>query len=428
MSRAEHYLPGTIVADKYQLESVLGEGGMGTIWLAKNVVLDAPVALKLIRPEMKAEETFARLLVEARVEAKLRHPNIVRVHDFGRTEHGDAFIVMEVLYGIGLDVLLGERKRLSPTDAVQLLLPVIDALSHAHQKGVVHRDVKPGNIFVEGVGQHARPKLLDFGIAKLSADALERRHTLGGTLLGSPPYMAPEQALGAEDVDHRVDIWAICVVLYEAISGHLAFRGEGYELLRAVIEDDVAPLRDSLGGEASLWPIIARGMAKDRTQRFQSMLELGTELTQWLSTRGAVEGVDGEWPAEFRVRREVVEHHPDVLQAPAAQKRRRSSSIPSLALAFSLVLATFFAPPKAGVEAPALAMASRAITPSVGEPSAVVGEPSAGSRAVSLATLTPAPSTPLFVRSSAEMQPLAQPARRVTRRLNETDLGLKVPY
>ena len=148
------YEPGVRIGDKYRLESLLGEGGMGTVWLARNETLESPVALKLVRAGMQNEDNVERLLLEARVEAKLRHPNIVRVFDFARTELGDAFIVMEVLDGISLGALLKERGRLDAREAVRLALPVMRALCYAHSNGVVHRDLKPQNIFLDRGGLH----------------------------------------------------------------------------------------------------------------------------------------------------------------------------------------------------------------------------------------------------------------------------------
>jgi serine/threonine protein kinase len=290
---AQRYQAGTLILGKYRLEAQLGEGGMGTVWLARNETLDAPVALKLIRSGMQDEETVERLLLEARVQARLNHPNIVRVFDFDQTESGDPFIVMEVLDGISLGEMLRQRGHLGAIEAVQVVLPVTGALCHAHENGVVHRDLKPDNIFLERSGMHLGIKLLDFGIAKLTSNDFHRDFKEGGTLLGSPAYMAPEQAEGSENVDHRADIWAICVVLYEAISGTAAFPGEGYDLLRRVIDDKVPALVDTGAGESALWQILSRGLEKDPARRFQSMRELGTALAQWLYDHGVSEDLDG---------------------------------------------------------------------------------------------------------------------------------------
>jgi serine/threonine-protein kinase len=309
-----HYEPGFLVVGKYRLEAKLGEGGMGTVWLARNETLEAPVALKLIRSGMQREETVDRLLLEAQVEARLQHPNIVRVFDFGRTDFGDAFIVMELLDGISLSQLLEQRGRLGAVEAVRLLLPVIGALCHAHENGVVHRDLKPANILVDRGGLHAGTKLLDFGIAKLMGDQSDP-FAEGGRSIGSPAYMAPEQAEGSANVDHRVDIWAACVVLYQAISGSPPVPGEGVAILRGA-------------GETVLARILRRGLEKDPSRRFQSMRELGTALAQWLCDQGEREdldgnGISGRW---------------DVTKAAAAAERK-----PGLGRRARMMMASAFA-------------------------------------------------------------------------------------
>jgi eukaryotic-like serine/threonine-protein kinase len=276
---------------KYLLEELIGEGGMGSVWRARNVMLDLPVALKRVHPDARSADSSARLLTEARVEAKLRHPGIVSVFDYGETTEGDTFIVMELLEGRSLAALL-EDGPTPPVTAVRLMLPIIHALHTAHCAGVVHRDLKPENIFLAHAGSHVQPKLLDFGIAKLNDEPCVRV-TDDGSLLGSPAYMAPEQARGFDDVDHRADVWAACVVLYELITGRPAFDADNpYAVLRAVIENELSPLQ---GEECeSLWPILARGLAKDRRHRIQSALELGTALARWLLVHGETEDACGE--------------------------------------------------------------------------------------------------------------------------------------
>jgi len=277
--------PGQLLGGKYRLIRMLGEGGMGNVWLARNELLDLDVALKIVRPDARGSETTARLLTEARVQANLRHPNVARVFDYGQSDNGDSYLVLELLEGYSLAELLEQRGAIRPVQAVQLLLPVIDALCAAHEAGVVHRDLKPDNIFLARSGNQLCPKLLDFGIAKLEGQS-DRRLTGSGGVVGSPAYMAPEQARGFDDIDQRADVWAACVVLYESVSGKPAFDAENYHaLLRKVIETDVEPLTEP--GCATLWPIIRAGLAKDRAQRTASMCELGASLERWLSEQGA---------------------------------------------------------------------------------------------------------------------------------------------
>jgi serine/threonine-protein kinase len=289
------YAKGDFVADKYLLEQLLEEGGMGSVWLAHNIDLDAPVAIKLVRFDAANQEASDRLKREARLEARLEHRAIVRVFDCGETDKGDPFIAMELLQGMSLAAALDLRGPLSVTTAVQILLPIIDGLSAAHDKGIVHRDIKPGNIFLARATRHIQPKVLDFGIAKLDRWNPDPKITLDGTVIGSPAYMAPEQARGRTDVDHRADIWAICAVLYESITSSPPFRGDSYNaVLRSIVEDDVAPLEVDSDAARALWPILERGFSKDRELRFQSMCELGTALAEFLLGQGVADDVCGE--------------------------------------------------------------------------------------------------------------------------------------
>jgi eukaryotic-like serine/threonine-protein kinase len=285
-----------LIAERYRLERLLGEGGMGSVWMARNVMLDLPVALKIVRPEARGQDTCERLLMEARVEASLAHPNVVRVFDCGITEDGDAFIVMELLEGCSLGDLLYEQGALRPEFAVQLLLPVIHALSTAHQAGIVHRDLKPDNIFISRTGGQLCPKILDFGIAKFNAHdgRSPALHKTGrGMVMGSPAYMAPEQVRGLPDLDARADVWAMTVVLYEALTGKMAFDADNYNaVLCEVLERELTPLTDP--DRSDLWPILQRGLAKDRARRIGSLRELGTLLANWLTSRGVTDDASGE--------------------------------------------------------------------------------------------------------------------------------------
>src|SRR5690606_25541789 len=174
----------------YRLLSVLGEGGMGEVWEAKNIGLDAPVAIKLIRADLKEESAAERLVQEARAAARLGHPAIVRVFDVGETRFADPFIVMERLRGDNLGDLLGAEGRLPAVAAVQILLPIADALATAHLKGIVHRDIKPENIYLaEDENGELQPKLVDFGVAKLENAEFDTKLTMRGTIVGSPSYL-----------------------------------------------------------------------------------------------------------------------------------------------------------------------------------------------------------------------------------------------
>jgi serine/threonine-protein kinase len=285
---------GTVISRKYRLDSLLGEGGMGAVWRAVNLQLEVPVAIKLLRADRHTAELAERLRVEARAVAKLVHPSIVRVFDAGESESGEPFIVMELLDGESLGTLL-ERGPLLPTRAVQLLLPIAEALSLAHAGGIVHRDLKPDNIFVAEEGAGLQPKLLDFGIAQvMSALGPGARPTLGGVLVGSPDYMSPEQVRGYSDIDQRADVWGFCVVLYEAIAGQAPFEGDSCEaILASVLVDVPRPLSDVAGVDAELAALVHAGLAKERDERPASIRQLGQRLAAWLLAQGVQHDLAG---------------------------------------------------------------------------------------------------------------------------------------
>ncbi len=282
-----------MVAEKYRLIRKVGEGGMGTVWVAHNEALDVPVAIKFIRAGEDATRHVSRLTQEARAAAKIGHPAILRVFDFGKTDAGDPFIVMELLHGEDLAAALDRRGSLNERRAVQILLPILHALVSAHAKGIVHRDLKPDNIFLaETDAGRIQPKLVDFGVAKLNLRGFERL-TQSGAVLGSPAYMSPEQARG-RDVDVATDIWGACVVLYEMVTGSLPFEGDNYNaLLWSILNDEPIPTSTQAGGDPRLWRLIQRGLAKDPRARYGSMFELGRELATWLVGHGVFVDVTG---------------------------------------------------------------------------------------------------------------------------------------
>jgi eukaryotic-like serine/threonine-protein kinase len=287
----EEYFPGSRIGGKYRLEEVIGQGGMGSVWRASNVVLEMPVAIKLIRPEVRALETTAWLLDEARLAAGLQHPSVVRIFDFGVAETGDAYIVMELLKGPSLADVLELRGKLSTIAAVRLLLPIVAGLAAAHRKGIAHLDLKPENILIAEMGRRRQPKLLDFGIARRTG----RRNSPSERLVGSPAYMSPEQACGNADVDARADIWGICVVLYELVAGRGPFTADTpSDTLVAVREREPEPFLGDEPGLDALWAIVRSGLSKEREHRFVSARHLGNALAQWLIERDVHHDVCGE--------------------------------------------------------------------------------------------------------------------------------------
>ncbi len=289
------YLAGDVIDEKYRLTRIIGRGGMGAVWQAHNIPLDIDVAIKLIRRDRTAAGAAGRLLTEARAAARLMHPAIVRVFDFGETSQGDPFIVMELLHGESLSAILRRKKRLTPAVAVQTLLPVAGALASAHGKGIVHRDLKPDNIIVvTDESGSLVPKIVDFGIAKLLSPDLDRQVTLAGEVLGSPDYMSPEQARGADNVGEATDVWAFSVVLYELITGRRPFDGANYNaLIASILTDDPPPITAHGVGDAMLEGIVHHGLAKDVAARWPHMRDLGASLASWAVAGGIEDDIMG---------------------------------------------------------------------------------------------------------------------------------------
>jgi serine/threonine-protein kinase len=220
---------GAVLAGKYRVERVLGQGGMGVVVEATQLDLERRVALKFLRQATMSETTvaLARFEREARAVARLRGAHVVQIYDVGRLEHGEPFIVMELLHGEDLSKVLDREQRLSIATAVDYVLQACEAMAEAHVAGVVHRDLKPANLFLTR-GPDGRPivKVLDFGISKLLAAETTSANLTNG-VLGSPLYMSPEQLSSSKSIDYRTDIWSLGTILYELITGQAAFHAEG---------------------------------------------------------------------------------------------------------------------------------------------------------------------------------------------------------
>ncbi len=316
---------------------------MGVVWVAHNEVLDVAVAVKLSRRAHGRESArvVQRALSEARLAAQLTHPAVCRVVDFGTTEEGEPFVVTELLYGQNLADALARKKRLSPVRAVQTILPVLDALTAAHERGIVHRDVKPANIFLaRGVGDRVQPKLLDFGIAQLMNTRDSQPH---GAAQGTPCYMSPEQARAA-DVDFRSDIWSLCVTLYELVAGVLPFRGHDYDTtLEELQHAEPLPFSAHAAGDVPLWRIVARGLEKDPAARWMSANDLALALAAWLMNHGEHEDASGKLLSS-----RLTDAVPVQLLTPAFG--RPAQSFPGLDLPPPAALATTLHRPRARAE------------------------------------------------------------------------------
>lgn len=238
-------VPGDVVAGKYRLEKVVGEGGMGVVYAAQHLVLKQRVAVKVLLPDAATSdhvvERFAR---EAQAAARIMSEHVARVMDAGSTANGAPFLVMEYLEGCDLQELLAIEGSLPATDVVDYLLQALEALAHAHAVGIVHRDIKPANLFLACRADGGNViKVLDFGISKTVRSRPEDRVLTGQAVLGSPVYMSPEQLRNAKNIDARADIWSLGVVAYELLAGKPPFDGDGVgEIFAAILESEPVPL------------------------------------------------------------------------------------------------------------------------------------------------------------------------------------------
>ncbi|MFH2007008.1 MAG: protein kinase [bacterium] len=274
-------LVGTTL-DRYEVIRLIGEGGMGAVYLGEHSRIQRKVAIKVLHPHLASAhpQIAQRMLNEAKAAAMIGHPGIVDVMDYGETPDGIHYLVMELLHGRELAEVLEEHRVLDPNVALAVIDHVLSALGAAHAKGIVHRDLKPDNVFLHAsrTGLY-EVKLLDFGISKFTENQ-DMRLTATGAVMGTPYYMSLEQAEGRTDVDHRTDIYAASVMLYQSLSGQRPFEGENMnQVLVAILQGTHRPLEELRPDLApALVEIVRRGMARDRGQRFGSAMELQEAL------------------------------------------------------------------------------------------------------------------------------------------------------
>jgi eukaryotic-like serine/threonine-protein kinase len=274
---------GDLIEGKYRLLRKIGEGGMATVWEAEHVRLEKRVAVKLIAASHPAiGSDRERFLEEARAAAQVRHRNVIDIMDYGTTDDGMPFMVMELLPGDTLADLIDRDAPMPLRVTVELATQILGALAAVHEHGIVHRDLKPENVLFARDSDGSFAKIVDFGISKtLDAEQNVRRpKTREGLLLGTPQYMSPEQARGLASVDHRTDIYAMGVILYEMLSGFRPFEGETVtDVLLSVIEGDPAPLeslRTDLPREVI--EVVERAMAYQLEDRWEHAREMRSAL------------------------------------------------------------------------------------------------------------------------------------------------------
>ncbi len=336
------FVPGQVIALRYTLRSLLGEGGLGTVYLAEQTEpVKRQVALKLIKLGMDSRTVLARFDAERQALALMDHPNIARVYDGGTTETGQPFFVMELVNGLPITDYC-DRKRLPVRARLELFMAVCQAVQHAHQKGIIHRDLKPSNVMVTEVDGHPTPKVIDFGVAKATEFDLTDQ-SLGdtGAIVGTPTYMSPEQAdPSSMDIDTRTDVYALGVILYELLAGSPPLnasqfkRGALLEMLRMVREVDPprpstkvstaeglpniaagrsidpAQLKRALTGDLD-W-IVMKALEKDRTRRYETANGFAADINRHLS----FEPVLAAPPSRvYRTKKFVRKHRNGVLAA-----------------------------------------------------------------------------------------------------------------
>ena len=340
-------LPGehldTVIAGKYKLMELIGEGGMGSVWRAQQTEpVKRFVAVKLIKSGMDSKAVLARFEAERQALAVMDHPNIARILDGGVTEAGSPFFVMELVKGVPITEFCDARK-MTPKQRLELFVPVCQAIQHAHQKGVIHRDIKPSNVLIALYDDKAVPKVIDFGIAKATGQALtdSSYQTAFGGVVGTPEYMSPEQAsLNNLDIDTRSDVYSLGVLLYELLAGSPPFRSADLkqagmlEMLRVVREEEpprpstkvsTANTLPSISANRGTEPkkltgllrneldwIVMKALEKDRARRYESANGFAADVQRHL----AGEAVQAHPPsAGYRMRKFIRRHKGRVLAA-----------------------------------------------------------------------------------------------------------------
>jgi serine/threonine-protein kinase len=276
-------LVGQTLAGKYRIEELINEGGMGAVYRGTHTLMDKTVAVKVLHPSLAADDKIvARFSREAKAASRISHPHALNVTDFGESENGIVFLVMEYLRGQTLKDVIRSAGPMSLTRALEIIRQVSGALDAAHAQGVVHRDLKSDNIMLEDVGDGDWAKVLDFGIAKIQEDvgSTDPALTAANMIIGTPQYMSPEQCSQASEIDSRSDIYSLGVILYEMLAGHVPFTGDNPTAIMMRHLQDAPPsiLEERSDLPAAVGRVIARAMAKRPEDRYQSAGELAETL------------------------------------------------------------------------------------------------------------------------------------------------------
>jgi serine/threonine-protein kinase len=282
-----HLQAGQILAEKYRIVRLLGQGGMGAVYEGENTRIRRRVAIKTLHGSVSSRaDVVQRFEREAQAAGRIGSDHIVEVLDMGDLPDGTRFMVMEFLEGVTLGERIVKRGRIPPRELVPILAQMLDGLSAAHAASIIHRDLKPANVFLlsQKGGQSDFVKILDFGVSKFSAlNAEEMSMTRTGAVVGTPYYMSPEQAKGARSLDARSDLYAVGVILYEAITGQVPFNAETFNelIFKIALESPPPPEQFVPNLDPAFSAIVRRAMARDVGERFQSAEELKEALLAW---------------------------------------------------------------------------------------------------------------------------------------------------
>lgn len=458
--------PGVVVATRYRLVRPLGVGGMGTVWLADDLLLDSQCALKLIDDDKaQSEEVRVRFAREAKVAAQLRGGHVVDVFEHGEWE-STPFIAMEYLQGEDLGTRLDREGVLDPATTYRIAAHIARALARAHAYGIVHRDLKPENVFLVQSDDGEVAKVVDFGIAKHDAYSLRDKTTKTGSFLGTPYYVSPEQARG-KSTDHRSDLWSLAVIVFQCMTGRPPFESEALgELMGLILYEDLprpSDVRPGITEAFDAW--WQRAAKRDREERFQSAREfadsLGEALGQTVNivvpslsprTSLMIEGPGDPLLEELRETDAPLSHtrHSSVPRASIATAlirnpkhwRAAARSVPRKFLVFvavafgllaggTLMLVARQAPPPA-TPVPREVVAAASPEPSPRPQVEVVGPAAAGTRPTPSATTAPEQTgaeSSGADRNDSAVAPGTAPARRIprpapARKANRRDYGI----
>lgn len=277
----EGFSPGDILSHRYQIIRSLGGGGMSSVYQARDLKSEELLAIKVLNQDVALDdECRLRFEREALTMSKLRHPNLLALKAYGRTDQGRAFFVMEFLEGRSLSTEITRYGVIDAARACRIFMQVCDGMAHVHQNGVIHRDLKSGNIYLLG-RQAETVKVLDFGIAKMQTSEVLSNNSLTqiGQVMGSPRFMSPEQCLG-QKLDHRSDIYSLGCVMYQSLTGVTPFSGDHALNILYKHVNETPPAINLAGGPAGLEAIIMRCLAKSPQERYESMNAVRQELAQ----------------------------------------------------------------------------------------------------------------------------------------------------